>query len=334
MTNRERFARTLRFEKVDRMPMLEWATWWDKTIDNWRAQGLVIGRRPPLGEGEALQVQLGLDLHMQLWVDFTTEKTPQPARYGAPIVASLADYERVLPTLYPQDPFDPERLAACAEYQRRGEAIVWATLIGPFWGPRQLLGIEPHLYAFYDEPELMHRINRDLADYNLRVMDRLCQVVTPDFITFAEDMSYNNGPMISEQLFDEFMLPYYQRMAPAIKARGTRVIVDSDGDISRALPWFQRAGVEGILPLERQAGVDVAALRAQYPDFLFNGHFDKMCMPRGEAAMRAEFERLLPVMRQGGFIASVDHQTPPGVTLEQYRTYLRLYREYAERAAE
>ena len=47
--------------------------------------------------------------------------------------------------------------------------------------------------------------------------------------------------------------------------------------------------------------------------------------------MRAEFERLVPLMKTGGFIPSVDHQTPPGVSLEHYRTYLRLLDEYATR---
>jgi hypothetical protein len=46
-----------------------------------------------------------------------------------------------------------------------------------------------------------------------------------------------------------------------------------------------------------------------------------MVMPHGEAAMRAEFERLLPLMKQGGFIPSVDHQTHPGTSLENYNTY-------------
>jgi hypothetical protein len=44
--------------------------------------------------------------------------------------------------------------------------------------------------------------------------------------------------------------------------------------------------------------------------------------------MRAEFERLKPLMKTGGFIPSVDHQTPPAVSLEEYRLYLRLLREY------
>jgi len=38
-------------------------------------------------------------------------------------------------------------------------------------------------------------------------------------------------------------------------------------------------------------------------------------------------------MRSGGFIASVDHQTPPQVTLGQYRLYRRLLDEYTAAAA-
>ena len=44
--------------------------------------------------------------------------------------------------------------------------------------------------------------------------------------------------------------------------------------------------------------------------------------------MRAEFERLVPLMRTGGFIPSVDHQTPPAVSMEDYRLFLRLLEEY------
>ncbi len=56
-------------------------------------------------------------------------------------------------------------------------------------------------------------------------------------------------------------------------------------------------------------------------------------MNKGENEMRAEFERLLPVMKSGGFIPSVDHQTPPGVSLSNYRIYLKLLKEYCRKAA-
>jgi hypothetical protein len=90
-----------------------------------------------------------------------------------------------------------------------------------------------------------------------------------------------------------------------------------------------REGIQGVLPLERQAGVDGMEVRKRYPEIRLIGHFNKMVMDDGEAAMRNEFERLMPLMRAGGFIPSVDHQTPPHVSLEQYRVYRRLLGEYA-----
>ena len=178
------------------------------------------------------------------------------------------------------------------------------------------MGIEPHFYAFYDEPELLHRINADLARFNIRIVDAVCSVLKPDFVGLAEDVSYNHGPMLSKSLSDDFLLPYYRMLIPEIKKHGVKVLIDSDGDITTMVPWLNHAGIDGVYPLERQAGVDLNRIRAEHPTFLMLGGYDKMVMPFGEPAMRAEFERLLPVMRSGGIILSVDHQTPPGVSLD------------------
>jgi Uroporphyrinogen-III decarboxylase len=335
MNVRERFHATLNFKQPDRLPIIEWATWWDTTVNNWKREGLVIPPVEGLDEWQALQRYWGLDLNLQSWIGFRTGATPAPAYHGAPIVRDETEYERILPTLYPavEHVVDVARLKTYAEWQRMGEAVVWLTLEGAFWGPRTLLGIEGHLYDFYDQPELMHRINRDIFDFNLRILDEVCKYVTPDFMTIAEDMSYNGGPMISHAQFNEFMLPYYKMLVPELKRHGIRVLVDSDGDVTEMVPWLISAGVEGILPLERQAGVEIASLRRDFPEFLCIGHFDKMTMPRGREAMRAEFERLLPTMKKGGFIPSVDHQTPPSVTMEQYKDYISLLGEYAALAA-
>ena len=86
-----------------------------------------------------------------------------------------------------------------------------------------------------------------------------------------------------------------------------------------------------MLPLERNAGVDVSLYISKHPDMCFIGHFDKMCMKDGEKAMRAEFERILPSAQKGRVIISVDHQTPPDVSADNYRTYVSLLKEYAEK---
>ena len=326
MTVRERFQAVMNFQPFDRLPIVEWAGWWDKTIERWHGEGL------PADVTDRYDVyrHFGQDMWLQDWLPTRDGRNcPQPASHGAGILADQADYERIRPHLYPAGVVDRDRWAQWGERQRRGEAVLWFTVEGFFWFPRTLLGIEPHLYAFYDQPELMHRINADLADWMIEQFDELCDVCTPDFMTFAEDMSYNHGSMLSKALFDEFMLPYYRRVVPHLAERGVLTIIDSDGDVTTAAPWFAAAGLDGILPLERQAGVDVGLLRERHPRMRFIGCFDKMTMTRGEAAMRGEFERLLATARTGGLVVSVDHQTPPGVSYEQYQLFLHLFREYA-----
>ena len=330
MTTRERFQAVMNFQPFDRLPILEWAGWWDKTVERWRSEGLPA----ELGWGDITR-HFGMDIYYQAWVGSRKEGCPSPSHHGAGIVTDMDDYEKnVLPYLFPWPAVNEEMWADWAEQQKRGDVALWFSLDGFFWFARGLFGIEPHMYAFYDHPELMHRINEDLSDWLVKVVDKILSICTPDFMSFAEDMSYNHGPMLSKTLFDEFMLPYYHKVIPRMKEAGVITIVDSDGDITEPAAWFEEAGLDGILPLERQAGVDVAKIREMHPKMRFIGCYDKMVMNKGEGAMRTEFERLMPVAKQGGLIISCDHQTPPGVSLEDYKLYLRLFREYAEVAAE
>jgi len=310
----------------DRLPIIEWASWWDLTVKRWEGEGMP----PGLGKSGVKRFW-GLDMDYQLWFPQMVEGAR--SRYEGCWIKDEADYEALLPSLYPDPvPYDREGWRRLAQEQEAGEAVIWISLSGFFWWPRVLFGIEPHLYAFYDHPDLMHRINRDQAAYCLRCLEEFLEICTPDFMTFAEDMSYNHGPMISKDLFDEFMAPYYRQITPRFAEVGISLLIDSDGDIEPLIPWFEEVGLEGILPLERMAGVDVNRIRKNHPRWKMVGAFDKTVMHLGEAAMREEFTRLLPVMKSGRFIPSVDHQTPPAVSMEDYRLYLRLLREYAEEA--
>jgi len=322
----------MNFRSFDRLPIVEWAGWWDQTIDRWHAEKLP----GDLSDRYEISCHFGLDLYLQHWFGACRDACPKPVRYGAGIVTSMDDYEKIRPHLYPWPIPNHEEVWSMwenwARRQCRGEAVLWFTLEGYFWFPRVLLGIERHLYAFFDQPQLIHRINSDLADWHAKVVEELVRICRPDFMTYAEDMSYNHGPMLSRSLFDEFMTPYYMKVVPLLKENGMIPVVDSDGDIAIPAGWFQEAGIQGMLPLERQAGVDVALLRDRYPNMRFIGCFDKMTMNRGEAAMRKEFARLVPVAAKGGLIIGCDHQTPPGVSYDDYQLYLRLFREYAEEA--
>jgi hypothetical protein len=327
MNHVERFRAVMNFQPVDRLPMWEWAMWWDETLDRWHGEGLPADLT---GVFEISQY-FGLDPYLQFWFS-TTEATIEATQHHVEgIVAGMDDYLRARPRLFPPHDRAIESTRPWANRQARGDVVVWMTFEGFFWFARTLMGFERLMYAYGDQPELVHRIHEDLLAFNLGLIEKVRRVCVPTFMTVAEDMSYNHGPMVSPEICEVFMSPYYRRMLELVKDLGMVTIVDTDGDVTLLAPWLLSVGVEGVLPLERQAGVDGMQLRRQFPKLRMVGHFDKMVMPRGEAAMRAEFERLVPLMRSGGYIPSVDHQTPPGVSLSQYRTYLALLAEYTGR---
>ena len=72
-------------------------------------------------------------------------------------------------------------------------------------------------------------------------------------------------------------------------------------------------------------------IREKYPELIMIGGYDKTVMHKGEAAIRAEFERILPAIRSGRYIPSVDHQTPPAVSVEDYKLYMSILREYSQK---
>lgn len=327
MTSKERFRKVMSFSKdIDRLPVTEWAPWWTETLAAWEKQGL----KPNPGEEHGLQDYFGLDKLHQFWFSGRDPGFSDAVNRHGGLVVDESDYDALHGYLYTDRIIDDARKSIEAYLAKfdDNEYATWMTLDGFFWFPRTLFGIENHLYAFYDHPDLMKRINSELCEFYLKLIDVVYSYVTPVFMTFAEDMSYNLGPMISEDLYDEFMDPYFKIIIPEIKKHGTHPIIDTDGFVEPLIPWFLKSGIEGILPLERMAGVDICRIRENYPKLLMIGAFDKTVMHLGEEAMRKEFERIKPVILSGGYVPGVDHQTPPDVTVENYKIFLKLLREY------
>ena len=329
MNASERFRRFLAGEPVDRSPAIEWAPWWGLTVDRWHTEGLPA----ECTSVDDIQGFFGLDRCLQSGASYRTKDTPWASAHGLGVMEDEADWEKIRKTMFPpvETVMSDHHFAWLEETRARGNTLHFFTVDGFFWYPRTLFGIENHLYSFYDYPELYKQMCDEYADWLIGVFRYVFSRFRFDFMSFAEDMSYNSGPMISKATFDEFLAPFYKKVIPVIHEYGIPVFIDSDGDITLAVDWYAETGADGMFPLERQAGVDVATYLDKQPDMAFIGHFDKMCMKFGEAAMRKEFERILPSMQRGKVIVSVDHQTPPDVSIENYRIYVALLHEYTEK---
>lgn len=219
------------------------------------------------------------------------------------------------------------------EGHNNGDFSIRMNIEGFFWTSRELLGIELQMFAFYDEPELIHDINEYILEVYLNKLVKVLEVIQVDVLYLMEDINVKNGPMISPAMFDEFVGSYYKRLVPVLKQKGVKhVFVDTDGDFYKLIPNFIEAGIEGFLPMDVNAGMDIVAVRNAFPKLKFIGAFNKLCIADGKEAIDREFERVLPVIRQGGYIPGCDHQVAPFTSFENYMYYIKRLKEVMQEA--
>lgn len=215
-----------------------------------------------------------------------------------------------------------------AEGHKNGDFSIRFRASGFFWTPRELMGVEAHLMAFYEEPELMHEINSFILEKYMEYFDKIFDIIQPEVILFEEDLSGANGPMISPAMFDEFMGTYYAKLIPFLKSKGVKnVFVDTDGDFRILIPNFLKTGVDGFLPMDVNAGMDIVEVRKEFPNVKFIGAYNKLVIAEGKEAIDAEFARLLPVIRQGGYVPGSDHQVAPSTSFENYQYFIKKLKE-------
>jgi uroporphyrinogen-III decarboxylase len=140
-----------------------------------------------------------------------------------------------------------------------------------------------------------------------------------------EDMAGKGGPLMGPNLFREFLLPHYKRFIAFLKSHGVRlVLVDTDGDFEALLPVFLEAGVDGFGPMEVAAGMEPAGMRKKHgKTFSMIGGVDKREIAKGRRAIDAAVAAMAAVVRDGGYIPTIDHSIPPDVSLENFRYYLQ-----------
>jgi len=246
-------------------------------------------------------------------------------------VASREDWEKVRERLNPADAKarigDPEPLRRqCSD----PDVPTMLPTCGAFGHPRNLFGDEGLAYIIYDSPGLLEEILLNWRDLYVALIRELTALIRVDSILIWEDMCYRNGPLISPDHFRRFLLPVYKDFIAAARECGVEgIIVDTDGDCLRLIPLFLEAGVDCLMPFEVQAGMDVVAIAADFPELSIMGGIDKRALARDKSAIEAEIERVVPhFLERGLFIPTLDHTAPPNIPFANFQYYLECLRKY------
>jgi uroporphyrinogen decarboxylase len=356
LTDRERFLRTLTFQSVDRIPLMDMGVW-DETLDRWHHEGLpkwVTSLRhledylqldrsfnvnwlavaddiyPPcetkiLSE-TANEIVLtdgqGVTLRQQKW----HRTIPQFLRFP---VETEADYEALRPRL---DGSDAGRYAADFDedlhWRRERGEIVGVHFPAFFGALRSLMGVENLCVAYHQQPRLIERMIADRVQLAKALYARVLATGALDFVQIWEDMAYKTAALVSPAIVRRFMLPAYEELVAFFRAHGVPLImVDSDGHVDELLPLWLAAGIDGCHPCEVAADSDPLALRRLAPRCALMGGIDKRAVASGRAGVDAELARLEPVIAAGGFIPMIDHFVPPDIAYDTYRYYVERRRE-------
>jgi len=344
-----RFREWMTFGVADRAPLWEWSPW-ESTLRRWQREDLGESAKPPqFGECDE-KVRCGVDQWMlprfeerilaeddETVTDLTDrgvvrrrfksrDVTAMPEYIDYP-VKRRADWESLKGRYDPSDParFPPDWRKRCREWRNRQPVVVFQTARAPslFGLVRELMGPERTLYAFYDEPALVHDIMEFNTEFLIGLLPRVLDECPVTTIFFWEDMSYRGGPLISPAMFKEFMVPRYKRVTEMARGKGIdTIMVDSDGNVEQLIPLWLESGINGVYPMEVAAGMDVAKLRSQYGrDLVMTGGIDKRTLAKDRKAIDEELARRLPVAERGGYIPHLDHAIPHDVPYENFAYY-------------
>lgn len=245
-------------------------------------------------------------------------------------VKERADWEALKWRLDPDTPGRYPDWAQVGADVVRAESPAMMYICGAYGTPRNLFGEENLAYVYYDDPGLMHDIQRHWTEFYCRLFSNVLAHIHLDFVYVWEDMAFKNGPLISPTLFREFMLPYYKELISHLRGLGVKAImVDSDGDNRPIMDMFLESGVNFFMPFEIAAGMDPIPIREKYGEQLVIwGGIDKRELAKDLDAVEREVMSKVPhLMEMGGYIPSVDHLVPPDVSFANYSRFIELIRQ-------
>ena len=227
-----------------------------------------------------------------------------------------------LPERYPKDLDD-----RIAQWARRDCPLVLGTNCaanGFYWRAREFMGTEALSLAFCLQPEMMHDMMDFFADFVIETSRPVLERIRVDYFTLNEDLSMKTGPLLSPDLYHEFIFPHLKRMVEFFRGHEVQYFaIDSDGDPTLLIPLFMDAGVNVLWPIERASEVSPQQWRGRFGrELRLWGGVDKRVLERDPESIRAHLRTFIPLIEEGGFIPTVDHTVPPDVSWDNFRHYM------------
>ena len=347
MNRKERLLTALRVEQPDRVPLFDF-------LFQEPMYEALIGHRPGAYNGcDAVRCALALD-HDGVWLPFggfsgyqprylaedtyadewgtVYRKTPSSWPIDAPIYypietrADLAGYRCPDPTL----PGRTAEIIGAAQTDNDNIALLGGVQ-GPLTTAWLLMGYQNIALALYDDPELLTAVFQ-ISNEFFKEAARLSVKAGCVGIWVSEDLGDSQRGFFRLNHYRKYILPPFAELVEYIAELGVPVLLHACGHITDYLPDLVQTKINSVHPLQRTAGMDLRAVKAEYGKRLcLIGNIDSTrTLPYGTPGeVAAEVRQAIDVAAPGGgFILASDHSLHDGIPLENILEMFRIGREY------
>jgi len=359
LTSKERFARILKHQPVDRIGLFE--VFWRETAAKWSAEGHFA--RPEMisdhfgldvrrtgGEitpGDYATINLVGDIDFGEQVVEETESTRLLRNgngallrwikgSGAPEHVDFAVRDRrtweahIRPRLLDETTY--ERRVNFASYRAlrakcaREARFMTCGVVGPFDQMSPMCGHEHLLIGMAEDGAWVH----EMADLYMTVMISLLETLferegLPDGLWVWDDLGFKGRPFMSPAMYRAQLFPAHQKLFDFAHSRGLPVVLHCDGYVEALIPALIEAGINCLQPLEIKAGMNLLKLKQRFGDqiALIGGMDERVLETNDRRAVEAQLASQVPqAMAGSGYVLQVDHSVSPLVEYETYKFFV------------
>ena len=317
MTSRERFLKIMRYEKTDRVPYFEEGIRND-VIRAWRKQGLTK------------KVQLSRIFSSDRREEIEVDLEPRPELKNWTTIRN--ELEVLRKSL---DPDDPRRLPRkwsrqVRAWQSRNYVLMLRVHRGFFlsMGVHGWDRFSEVIRLLIKDPKFVHDALAVHGEFAARMAERVLSEVEVDAAVFSEPIGGNDRPLLSPQMYEEFVLTSYQPVLDVLNQYGVETIVLRTFANARILiPSILKWGFNCLWACEVNIeAMDYLDLRREFGTKLrLIGGIDLDALREDREAIRREVEeKVPPLLAEGGYVPLADGRVRADVPFKNYVYYRRL----------
>lgn len=222
---------------------------------------------------------------------------------------------------------------ALLEREAQGFAVLSGMWCPFFHHAADFFGMDNYFVKMYTDPEIVQAVTEHIVEFYLQANEIWFSrnAAHMDAFFFGNDLGSQLDMLISPELFERFVLPYFKRLIDQAKGYGLPVVLHSCGAIDRIIPKLIDAGVDALHPIQARArNMDAENLARKYKgELVFVGGVDtQRLLPFGTPQQVRDEVRRLKDLFGPNYVVSPSHEALlPNVTPENLAAMAQAARE-------